>query len=312
MVVIALVAHFADGVTRILVGRDEVHRRIMSLAVVHKSCNPFAVAGGGAAHFQLIVHGLDGFGCNLIQAEIFLLRAVKERRFQIRLVPDLKEPCFHFLFAIAVQQEANKFLNVRLPLGLVLRRGDAGLPVEAAAGRALGHLAGHKAQLHKGLHAGFQHIVIDQSRQAEAVLIKRHLFGAGHRHNGGHCIIGVHIIAENAVKTHTFNTQFVMDLLELFAVIGAHRHACMGAADAELPVLTERFCRCVSRNRELHRLIPPFSVCGVLQPLHAWRGVFLPNQSRGKSRTFPHSARWADSWRKHKWRYAWSLLPRSA
>ena len=80
-------------------GRDEVHRRIMGLAVVHERRDPLAVAGGGTADLQFIIHCFDSLGGDFIQTEIVLLRAVKERSFQVRLVPDLKEPCFHFLFA---------------------------------------------------------------------------------------------------------------------------------------------------------------------------------------------------------------------
>ena len=278
-------------------GRDEVHRRIMGLAVVHERRDPLAVAGGGTADLQFVIHCFDSLGGDFIQTEIVLLRAVKERSFQVRLVPDLKEPCFHFLFAVAVQQKTDKFLNIRLPLCLILRRGNTWFPVKGAACRALGHRAGHEAQLHKGLHAGFQHIVIDQSRQAEAILIERHLLGAGHRHDRGHGVIGMHIIAENTVETHPFNTQFVMDLLELLTVIGAHCHGCMGAADAELPVLMERLCRCICGNRKFHGLIPPVFVYVAWQLPHAWREAFPPDRSRGKSRTCPHSVRWADSWK---------------
>ena len=205
VVLLRLVAHLADGVPRILVGCDKVHRQRMLLAVLHKGSNPLAVAGGRTTDLQLVIHLFDGPHGNFVQPEVFFLRAVKERCLEVRFVPNLKEPAFHFLLTVAVQQKADEFLNMCLPLCLILGRRNVGFPVERSACRAFCHLAGHKAQFHKRFHAGFQYIVIDQSRQAEAILIERHLLGAGHRHDRSHCVIGVHIIAENSVKAYTLN-----------------------------------------------------------------------------------------------------------
>ena len=205
VVLLRLVAHLADGVPRILVRCDKVHRQRMLLAVLHKGRNPFAVAGGRTTDLQLIIHRLDGLHRDFIQAEVFFLRAVKERRLEVRFVPNLKEPAFHFLLAVAVQQKTDEFLNMCLPLRLIFGRRNAGLPVKCTASRALCHLAGHKAQFHKRFHAGFQYIVIHKPRQPEAAFIERYLLCARHGHNRSHCVIGVHIIAENSVKAYTLN-----------------------------------------------------------------------------------------------------------
>ena len=205
MVVIRLITHLTDGVARVLVGCDKVHRQRMLLAVLHKGRNPFAVAGGRTADLQLIIHRLDGLHRDFIQAEVFLLRAVKERCLEVRFVPNLKEPAFHFLLTVAVQQKADEFLNMCLPLRFILWRRNVGFPVERSACRAFCHLAGHKAQFHKRFHAGFQYIVIHKPRQPEAAFIERHLLCARHGHNRSHCVIGVHIIAENPVKAYTLN-----------------------------------------------------------------------------------------------------------
>lgn len=92
----------------------------MLLAVLHKGSNPLAVAGGRATDLQLVIHLFDGPHGNFVQPEVFFLRAVKERCLEVRFVPNLKEPAFHFLPAVAVQQETDEFLNMRLPLRFIL------------------------------------------------------------------------------------------------------------------------------------------------------------------------------------------------
>ena len=182
--------------------------------------------------------------------EVSVLVLSKENDLQIRLIPDLEEPGADLFKSIAVDQEADKTLNIAGPFLIIRGHVNTRLVVERTGTVVFAESAGHEAQLNERFHAGFKDVIVGQAAGAEVFFGE--FLRAGDREQFGEVGAGAHVIAEDAVKTDTLDAKLIMNEFQLTGIIGAKRELGMTAADAELPVFFVGNARSVLANGEFH------------------------------------------------------------
>ena len=142
-----------------------------------------------------------------VKLKIILLGAA-EKCSDIWLIPYLKVPLFYLFFSVTVKEKTDKFFDKALPLPIILRRRNTGFIAEAKLLFIAGKKRRHKRQLHQRPHPGGQDIIISQTN-----LIKRDVsefFHPRHRKITLQVENHLHILIENAMKTHPLYPQLLM------------------------------------------------------------------------------------------------------
>ena len=190
-------------------------------AVRDELVDPVMLARRGSADAVTFAHGLDRARGGIVDFEIVIHRAGKEDP-EIRLVPDLAEPAFHFLAAVARLPVGDGGMDESIIFVIIARRRDVALPPEDGP-LARGHGVGREDQLNEGADALRKHLVEDL---VDILPVVDELpFPAA---DDGH------VVAEQAVKAEITEAAFGDSRFHLVDEARAKRFMGAARADAEI------------------------------------------------------------------------------
>jgi hypothetical protein len=102
-------------------GRNEIERNLVLHAKADKGLDPFRCCGRWSADAQPRINQLNRASSSLVEFAIRLELRLARPELDIRLVPDLKEPLYHFVDAVALAKVLYESENEFVPLGVAAR-----------------------------------------------------------------------------------------------------------------------------------------------------------------------------------------------